>query len=139
MLKYNKVISIVLLLAMLFGFSTISASAATASPQYMYISDIVNDLEPNGGKSLYVEAGTYGYFNADKSGVTLTLQKQSGSSWSSYKVWSATSPSSHPDYVLYSATASVSSGNYRLVTSHSVTVDGDTEYEGMTSDVVTIS
>lgn len=130
----KRTISLVLLLTMLFSIGSISANATVMKPEYTYICDVENCLEPS-GNTLYIDAATSGYFNATNCGVTATLQKKSGSSWSNYKVWSK---SSNSDYVLFSTSISVSSGQYRLVTSHSVTVGSSTEYEGMTSDVVDV-
>jgi hypothetical protein len=130
----KRTISLILLLTMLFSIGSISANATVMKPEYTYICDVENCLEPS-GNTLYFDAATSGYFNATRCGVTATLQKQSGSSWSNYRVWSK---SSNSDYVLFSTSINVSSGRYRLVTSHSVTVGSSTEYEGMTSDDVDV-
>lgn len=138
-MKTKRILSLTLLLALIISINLIpnSVVAATMSPQYTYISDTENGLDIS-GTTLYIDAATYGYFDADKCGVTATLQKKSGSSWSTYRAWSATSPSSHPDFVMLNTSISASSGTYRLVTSHSVTVGNATEYEGMMSDEVTV-
>lgn len=133
-MKIKKIFSLFLVLTMLIGIGSISVNATEMRPNYTYICDVENNLEPS-GNTLYIDAATSGYFNATNCGVTATLQKKSGSSWSNYRVWSK---SSNSDYVLFSTSINVSSGQYRLVTSHSVTVGSSTEYEGMTSDVVDV-
>jgi len=140
----KKILALIVMIAMVGSFSIIPAYAATessntiVSPQYVQICQVDNGLTVS-GSTLCVYAATFGYSDATKCGVTATLQKLSGSQWSNYKVWSATSPSSHPDYVEIDTSISVSSGQYRLVTSHSVTVGSYTEYEGMTSPTRTVS
>lgn len=134
----KKSLSILLALVLFVCTVSATANAATVSPQYTNISYVTNDLEAS-GRTLYVTAGTYGYFDVDSCKVTATLQKLSGSSWSNYKVWSATSPSSHLDYVVIDTSISVSAGTYRLVSSHSVTLGASTEYESVTSNTVTVS
>lgn len=139
-MKMKKLVSLFLLAVMAVSVGSFSntASASIISPLYENISDVSCDLDVD-GNTLYVDAETYGYFDASKCGVTATLQKYSGSSWTKYRSWSATSPSSHPDFVMFSTKLNVSSGKYRLVTSHSVTVGNTTEYEGLMSDEVTVS
>lgn len=137
-MKIKKCLSIVLILSMIICIGSVSAQATTMSPMYTNISSVDNDLYSS-GKTLYVSAGTYGYLDVDKCGVTATLQKLSGSSWANYKVWTATSPSSHPYYVTIDTSIVVTTGTYRLVSSHSVTMDPVTEYEGITSNNVIIS
>ena len=134
-MKKKKCLAIIIVLSIICCIVSVSASAAV---QYEQISSVSNGLTVS-GKTLTASAATYGYFDADRCGVTATLQKLSGSSWVDYKVWSATSTSSQPDSVLFSATITVSSGQYRLVTSHSVTVGTYTEYEGMMSPTRTVS
>ncbi len=133
-MKVKKILSFVLLLTILFSIGAVSANATTIKLNYVHISDVSNGLEPS-GNTLYVTASTSGYFDATRCGVTATLQRQSGSSWSNYKVWSK---SSNSDYVLFGTSINVPSGRYRLVTSHSVSVGSSTEYEGMTSDIVDV-
>lgn len=101
----KKIISLFLVAIMSISVCTFSnpASASTMSLQYVNISDVSNDLDVS-GSTLYIDAETYGYFDAKKCGVTATLQKRSGSSWAKYKSWTSTSPSSHPDYVMFSTT-----------------------------------
>lgn len=133
-MKVKRIFSFILLLTVLFSIGTVSTNAITIKPNYVQISDVSNSLVPS-GNTLYVTASTSGYFDATRCGVTATLQKQSGSSWSNYKVWSK---SSNSDYVLFGTSINVPSGEYRLVTSHSVTVGSSTEYEGITSDIVDV-
>ncbi len=137
-MKIKKYLSVILMVSILVSIVSISAYATTYSPMFTNISSIDNGLSAN-GKTLYVDAATYGDFDINSCGVTATLQKQSGSNWTNYKVWSATSPASHPDYVEISTSIVVSAGTYRLVSSHSATMGSYTEYAGMTSDIVTVS
>ena len=134
-MKKKKCLAIIIVLSIICCIVSVSASAAV---QYEQISSVSNGLTVN-GSTLTVTATTYGYFDADRCGVTATLQKLSGSSWVDYRVWTASSPSSHPDYVSFATSITVSSGQYRLVTSHSVTVGTYTEYEGMMSPTRTVS
>lgn len=134
-MKIKKSIALLLSIITIFTIGSLPANAAVVTPQYEQISSVVSDLEVS-GKTLSVSAATYGYFDATNCGVTATLQKLSGSSWTNYKVWSASSPS---DYVIFGTTINVSSGQYRLVTSHSVSVGSSTEYEGMISPTRTVT
>lgn len=140
----KKALALLTMIAILASFSIMPAYASTKSvdsvmsPQYIQICEVDNGLSVS-GKTLSLYAATLGYSDATKCGVTATLQKLSGSQWSTYQTWTATSPSSHPDYVEIDKSISVSSGQYRLVTSHSVTVGTFTEYEGMTSPTRTVS
>jgi hypothetical protein len=134
-MKIRRCFALLLVLSIISCFAATSASAAV---QYEQISSVSNELTVS-GTTLTVTASTVGYSDATKCGVTATLQKLSGSNWSNYKVWTATSPSSHPDYVLFGTSITVSAGQYRLVTSHSVTVGSTTEYEGITSPTRVVS
>jgi type 1 fimbria pilin len=144
-MKIKKCLALLLTMTIVLSISAVSASAKAVLPNddtvhlnYVQISDVAIDLTAS-GRTLYVTAGTYGYFDATRCGVTATLQKLSGSSWVRYKVWEATSPSSHPDFVVIDTTCTVTPGQYRLVSSHSVTVGSYTELEGMMSPVRTVS
>jgi len=146
-MKIKKTLALLLVISMIGYIGSFSASAATMSSSkdngiihldYVNISSVSNELTVN-GKVLNVYAGTFGYFDVNKCGVTATLQKLSGSSWTNYRVWTATSPSAHPDYVVIDTSVTVTSGQYRLVSSHSVTVGSDTEFEGMMSPTRTVS
>ena len=81
----KRAISFILLITMLIGIGSVSANATVIRPEYTYICDVENCLDPS-GNTLEVEAATSGYFNATRCGVTATLQKWSGSSWSKYQL-----------------------------------------------------
>lgn len=140
----KKFIAILMVFSMISVISVSPAFAATNSsnsivtPQYEQICEVDNGLNVD-GKTLLVYGATFGYSNATKCGVTATLQKQSGSSWVTYRTWSATSSSSEPDYVQIDTTLTVASGKYRLLTSHYVTVNGYSEYENIVSPTRTVS
>lgn len=63
------------------------------------------------GKTAYVDAEAQGKSNVSKIKLTVTLQKKSGSSWSTVKTWTDTESS---DYIYISEEKSVSSGTYRV-------------------------
>lgn len=120
-----------------FAATRSSKSSAVISPNYVQIAEVDNGLYPD-GSVFEIYAATFGYSNATSCYVKAVLQRQSGSSWTNYHTWTATSPSSHEDYVEIDTFYSVPTGyNYRLVTTHSVTVGSNTEYESVTSGVVT--
>lgn len=131
----KRIFALILVILML-GFTPAYAETVTNShtvkPQFVQTSEIDNDLSVD-GKTLDIYAATVGYSDATRCGVTVTLQKLSGSSWVKYSSWSATSTSSDPNYVAFSRSISVPNGQYRLVTSHSVTVGSYTEYNSMMS------
>jgi hypothetical protein len=144
-MKFKKCLVFLLIISIVTCISAVSASAVAISPRggtihlnYVQISDVSNGLSAD-GKTLNVYAATFGYSNATSCGVTATLQKKSGSSWAKYHVWTAHSSSDYPDSTSVDTSITVSSGEYRLVSSHSVTVGTETEYEGMISPVRTVS
>lgn len=85
-------------------------SAIEIQPRYTY-ADHVEAFLSISGKTAYVDAEAQGKSNVSKIKLTVTLQKKSGSSWSTVKTWTDTDSS---DYVYVSEERSVSSGTYRV-------------------------
>lgn len=104
-------------------------SAIEIQPRYTY-ADHVDAFLSISGKTAYVDAEAQGKSNVSKIKLTVTLQKKSGSSWSTVKTWTDTDSS---DYVYVSEERSVSSGTYRVKAtavfngSETVTTYSDTE------------
>ena len=82
-------------------------SAIEIQPRYTYADYVDSWLDVSGGTA-YVEAEAAGKSNVTSIRLTVTLQKKSGSSWSSVR------SSDSSDFVSLSKELSVSSGTYRV-------------------------
>lgn len=145
-MKSKRLLAILLVLSIFPFFGSITANAAAASqtssdtiitPMYIQIEHVTNGLTVS-GRTLKVSASTFGYSNADNCDVLATLQNWTGSSWSNYMTWYKSSVSGGPTYALLSTSISVPAGQYRLLSTHSVTVGSTVEYEHMTSPTRTV-
>ena len=85
-------------------------SAIEIQPRYTYADYVDSWLDVSGGTA-YVEAEAAGKSNVTSIRLTVTLQKKSGSSWSSVRSWTESDSS---DFVSLSKELSVSSGTYRV-------------------------
>ena len=85
-------------------------SAIESQPRYTYADYVDSWLDVSGGTA-YVEAEAAGKSNVTSIRLTVTLQKKSGSSWSSVRSWTESDSS---DFVSLSKELSVSSGTYRV-------------------------
>ena len=85
-------------------------SAIEIQPRYTYADYVDAYLDVSGGTA-YVDAEAAGKSNVNSIRMTVTLQKKSGSSWTSVRSWTESDSS---DFVSLSKEASVSSGTYRV-------------------------
>lgn len=114
-----------------------SATGGTISPMYVQIEEVINGLEVS-GNLLKITADTFGYFNADRCEIWAKLQYWNGSSWQDDQVWYKASHAPNLDYVLFYIEVHRTPGQYRLTTTHAVTVGNTVEYEKMVSPTRTI-
>lgn len=114
-----------------------SGTGGTVSPMYVQIAEVINGLEVS-GNLLKLTADTFGYFNADRCEVWAKLQYWDGYTWQTDQVWYKASFAPHLDYVLLYEEVHRTPGQYRMLSTHAVTVGNTIEYEYMTSPTRTI-
>ena len=106
-------------------------------PSYTTLDDGSGSISPYGSSGISISGSTYAKRNADSIGVTATLQRWTGSSWSS--VGSVTSIDENDSSVSTGKTfSSLSKGKYRVRTSHWTTHNGVYENGTLYTGSITI-
>ena len=102
-----------------------------------YITKCEATIDDMGRSRILISAITETISNVDTLKLRLSLQKQSGSSWSTVQSWS--NSSSNTDQIkLERVYNDASSGRYRVIATHTISKNGKTESEESTTSSINV-